>query len=97
MTRKNGRSGEGCTCEPKEVCIVTLGVARTQESLLHGANRYITMYLASLDVKTNFNVAKLGMHGRIITALLEEMKDLKGKESFEAWKTEFRYSQHVSV
>ena len=73
-----------------------------KETGWHGAHRYKTWYLASLDVKTAFDVAKpgfvaelqaeTGVHGWIIAALLEETKDLKGMAVFEPCETEFRKS-----
>ena len=47
--------------------------------MLHGAHKYKTMYLVSLDVKTAFDVANwritAEVHGWYIAALLAEMKD----------------------
>ena len=64
-----------------------------KEASLHSAQKYKTMYLASLDVKTAFGVAKpgvmaeilkeTGVHRWINAALLEEMKDLMGKNELQ--------------
>ena len=62
------------------------------------------MYMASLDVKTAFDVAKpsvskilslIGTHGHVVAALLAEMQDLKGSACFENCETEFRYSKCI--
>ena len=66
--------------------------------------KYKTMYLASFEVKTAFDVAKpemvaeileetTGVLGWIIPALPDEMKDLKEMVSFESCETEFMYSR----
>ena len=62
--------------------------------------RYRTMYLASLDVKTAFDVARprvvskiltlIGTHDHVVAALLAEMQDVKGSACFENCETEFR-------
>ena len=70
---------------------------------MHGAYKY-KMYLASLDVKTAFDVVKPGVIAEILketgghewmsAALLEEMKNLKGK-AFKSCETECRYSRCI--
>ena len=65
-----------------------------------GKFRYKTMYMASLDVKTAFDVARpsvvskilslIGTHGHVVAALLAEMQDVKGSACFETCETEFR-------
>ena len=50
--------------------------------------RYNTLYMASLDVKTTFDVARpsvvseiltlIGTHGLVVAAILAEMQDVKG-------------------
>ena len=55
--------------------------------------RYKTVYMASLDVKTAFDVARpsvvskilslIGTHGHVVAALLAEMQDVKGSACFE--------------
>ena len=67
--------------------------------------RYNTLYIASLDVKTAFDVARpavvskiltlIGTHGHVVAAILAEMQDLKGSASFENCETEFRYSKCI--
>ena len=67
-----------------------------------GFFKYQTALVASLDVKAAFDVAqpsvvsKLlqyvgGLHGHVVAALLEEVKDV----CFENCETEFRYSQCI--
>ena len=61
--------------------------------------------MASLDVKTAFDVAKpavvskvitlTGVHGHLTAALLAEMQDVRGSASFENSETEFRYSRCI--
>ena len=59
-----------------------------------GFYRYNTAFLASLDVKTVFDVAKpsvvsrilslTGVHGHVVAALLAEMQDVQGLACFES-------------
>ena len=61
--------------------------------------------MASLDVKTAFDVAKpsvvsriltlTGVHGHPTAAVLAEMQDVRGSASFENSETEFRYSRCI--
>ena len=61
--------------------------------------------MASLDVKTAFDVAKpsvvskiltlSGVHGHLTAAMLAEMQDVRGSASFEKSETEFRYSRCI--
>ena len=61
------------------------------------------MYMARLDVKTAFDVAKplevskilslIGAHGHVVAALLAEMQDVKGSACFENCEAEFRCSK----
>ena len=61
--------------------------------------------MASLDVKTAFDVARpavvseiltlTGVHGHLTAALLAAMHDVRGSASFEKCKTEFRYSRCI--
>ena len=70
-----------------------------------GKFRYKTMYMASLDVKTAFDVARpsvvskilsiIGTHGHVVAALLAEMHNVKGSACFENCETEFRYSKCI--
>ena len=70
-----------------------------------GRFRYNTALMASLDVKTAFDVAKpsvvsriltlTGVHGRLTAALLAEMQDTRGSACFENSETEFRYSRCI--
>ena len=70
-----------------------------------GKFRYKTMYMASLDVKTAFDVARpsvvskilslIGTHGHVVAALLAEMQDVKGSACSETCETEFRYSRCI--
>ena len=63
------------------------------------------MYMASLDVKTAFDVARPSVvskilsfivsHGHVVAALLAEMQDVKGSACFETCETEFRYSKCI--
>ena len=65
--------------------------------------KYKTMYMASLDVKTAFDVAKpsvvskilslIGTHGHVVAALLAQMQVVKGSACFENCETEFRDSK----
>ena len=61
--------------------------------------RYKTMYMASLDVKTAFDVARPSVVSKIlhghVAALLAEMQDVKGSACFENCETEFRYSKCI--
>ena len=71
-----------------------------------GRFRYNTAFMASLDVKKAFDVAKpsvvpkiltlTGVHGHLTAALLAEMQDVRGSGSFENSETEFRYSRCIS-
>ena len=66
-----------------------------------GLYRYNTAFMASLDAKTAFDVAKLcvvskiltltGVHGHQTTALLAEMQDVRGSAKFENSETECWY------
>ena len=70
----------------------TLGVAGEQKGGGDArSHRYQTMCVASVDVKTAFDVARLGTVQGDGSAwlLLEEMKDQEGKASFESCETEF--------
>ena len=70
-----------------------------------GMFKYKTMFMASLDVKTAFDVAKplvvskilslIGAHGHVVAALLAEMQDVKGSACLENCETEFRYSKCI--
>ena len=70
-----------------------------------GRFRYNTAFMASLDVKTAFDVAKpavvskilslTGVHGNLTAALLAEMQDVRGSGSLENCETEFRYSRCI--
>ena len=61
--------------------------------------------MASLDVRTAFDVARwsvvsrvltyMGAHEHVVAALLEEMKDVRGSACFENSETEFRDSRCV--
>ena len=76
-----------------------------REDLKPGKFKYKTMYMASLDVKTAFDVAKpsvvskilslTGTHGHVVAALLADMQDVKGSACFEKCETEFRYSKGI--
>ena len=76
-----------------------------RKDLEPGKFKYKTMYMASLDVKTAFDVAKpsvvsqilslIGTHGHVVSALLPEMQDMKGSAWFENCETEFRYSKCI--
>ena len=69
--------------------------------------RYNTAFMATLDVKTAFDVAKpsvvskmltlTGVHGHVTTALLPEMQDVGESACCENSETEFRYSTFVKV
>ena len=75
----------------------------TRTDLQPGMYRYNTAFVASLDVKTAFDVAMplvvskiltlTGVHGHLTAALLAEMQDLRGSACFETSETEFRYSR----
>ena len=62
--------------------------------------RYNTAFMASLDVKTAFDVAGpavvskiltlTGVHGHLTAALMAAMQDVRGSASFENCETEFR-------
>ena len=41
-----------------------------------GLYRYRTAFMASLDVKTAFDVAKPSVHGHVVAAFLAEMQDV---------------------
>ena len=70
-----------------------------------GKFRYKTMYMASLDVKTAFDVARpsvvskilslIGTHDHVVAALLAEMQNVKGSACFENCETEFRSSKSI--
>ena len=84
----------------------TLGMARGQAD--QPAARIVQIQcglMASLGVKTKFDVAKpsavskiltlTGVHGHLTAALLAEMQDVRGSASFENSETEFRYSRCI--
>ena len=54
-----------------------------------------TLFLASLDVETVFGIDQDVVHGHIVAALLEGMRDLKGSASFKNFTTEFRCSRCI--
>ena len=66
-----------------------------------GLCRYNTAFLACLDVKTAFDVAKPSVESKILThghrtaALLAEMQDVRGSASFENSVTGLRYSRCI--
>ena len=74
-------------------------------SICPGRNRYNTAFVASLDVKTAFDVAKpsmvskiltlTGVHGHLTAPLLAEMQEVRGSASFENSETEFRHSRCI--
>ena len=61
--------------------------------------------IASLDVKTSFDVAKhsvvskvlslTGAHGHVVAALLSELQDVQGSPCFDNCETEFRLSKCI--
>ena len=70
-----------------------------------GQFKYKTMYMASLDVKTAFDVARpsvvskilslIGTHGHVVAALLAEMQNVRGLACFENCETDFCYSKCI--
>ena len=70
-----------------------------------GFHKHNTAFMASLDVKTAFDVAKpsvvsriltmTGVHGHLTAALLAEMQYVRGWACFENSETEFRYSRCI--
>ena len=112
-TRRRSRlSGGACTWEPNEEsncehvqALLTNILQRHWEwqedrrtDLEPGFYRYRTAFLASLDVKTAFEVIKpsvesrnlslSGVHGHVAAALLAEMQDVQGSACFENCETE---------
>ena len=82
----------------------TLGVAgRSQDRPAAGFYRYNTAFMASLDVRTAFDVARssvkiltlTGVHGHLTAALLAEMQDVRGSACFACSETEFRCSRCI--
>ena len=75
-------------------------MAGKPEAVLHGAHRYKTIFLVSLDVETTFDVdgpgviarilVESGEHGWINATLLEEMENFKGEASFESCETDVK-------
>ena len=66
---------------------------------IHGARKYNTMYLASLNIKTTIDVArpkvtsKLLQEGELFVVMLAEMQDLREESDFESCKVNFLYSR----
>ena len=102
----------GVNCEHMMQALVTNTFQRHWEwqedrrvDLQPGLFRYITAFIASLDVMTAFDVASLALVSKILTltgvpghltaALLAEMQDVRGSASFENCETEFRYSRCI--
>ena len=70
-----------------------------RKDLEPGKFKYKTVYMASLDVKTAFDVvvskllSLIGTH--VVAALLAEMQDMKGSACFENCEIEFRYAKCI--
>ena len=70
-----------------------------------GLFRYVTAFMASLDVKAALDVATssvaskilslIGVHGHVVAVSLAEMKDARGNACLENCETEFRYSKNA--
>ena len=110
---------KGCTWEPREESIVEHMQAvvtnifqrhwewqeDSRTDLQPGLFRYNTAIMASLDVKTAFDVARstvvskiltlIGVHGHLTAAPLAEMRDVRESASFENSETEVRYSRCI--
>ena len=115
-SRRNGNAcmlvpRRGVNCEHMQASVTNIfqrhwgwqGDRRTD--LQPGLYRYNSAFMASLDVKTAFDVAKpsvawriftlTGVHGHLTAALLAEMEDVRGFACFENSETEFRYSRCI--
>ena len=101
----------GVNCEHMQALLTNIFQRRwvwqkdRRTDLQPGFIRYNTAFMASLDVKTAFDVAKpsmvskirtlTGLHGHVATALLAEMQDVRGSACSENSETEFRYSRCI--
>ena len=83
-----------------------LGAAREQETIMkHSSVKRPTMYLASMDIKTAFDVAKPkhianimehhDVHGRIIAAILREMAGLEVQAKFECVESTVSFAKCI--
>ena len=84
----------GVNCEHMQVLVTNIWEWQEDRrvDLQPGRYRYHTALMASLDVKTAFDVAKpalvskvltlTGVHGHLTAALLAEMQDVRGSASF---------------
>ena len=71
----------------------------------HDTEKRPTMYVASMDIKTAFDVARpkhtakimvdQDVHGRIIAALLREMAGLEGQAIFENVESKFHFTRRI--
>ena len=76
-----------------------------RDAWVPGFFKYQTAFVARLDVKTAFDVAKpsvvsrllthMETHAHVVATLLEEVKDLRGSACFENCETEFRFSGRI--
>ena len=98
----------GVKCEHKQALVTNIlqrhweGQEDRRTDLQPGMYRFITAFMASLDVETAFDVAKpsviskiltlTGVHGHV-TPLLAEMQDVRRFACFENSDTVFRYSR----
>ena len=76
---------DGISCQQLQVMVMNLLVVRP------------TMYMASLDIKTAFDVAKIldshNTHGWLIAAFLREKSGLSGMASFECVESCFSFKK----
>ena len=95
----------GVNCDDMQALVTNFFQEDQRTDLQPGFYRYSTAFMASLDVKTAFDVAKplvvsriltlTGIHGHVVAASLAEMQDVRGLACFENSETEFRYSRCI--
>ena len=76
-----------------------------RDAWVPGFLKYQTAFVASLNVRTAFDVAKpsvvstiltcMEIHNPVVAALLEEVKNVRGSACFETCEAEFRFSRCV--
>ena len=80
-----------------------LGVAGGQKKMRHGSAIRPTMHLASMDIKTAFDVARTkhiartmedhDVHGWIVAGLFREIAGLEGWATFDCMESKFSFAR----
>ena len=102
---------DGISCQHLQVMVTNLPQKHWERQeernpvMRHGTVVRLTMYLASLDIKTAFDEAKPkhvaeimdnhNTHGWLIAALLREMSGLSGKATFECMESGFAFNRFL--